>query len=236
MKNSRIAFNILAVASLALAGSVSADEATKEGYLTDSRGNVVKNSYGECWRTGFWAPTMAIAECDPNLVKKEEPKPKAAEAKPPTPAPAPIAAPVPVAPVKAAFVPIALQADALFDFNKSGLQADGKRKLDEEVISKLREFPQVEVALVTGHADRIGSDAYNMKLSQRRADAVKAYLVGQGIAANRIETAAKGESEPIVSCDNVKGAASGKNRKLVECLQPNRRVMVEVKVQKPVQR
>jgi len=89
---------------------------------------------------------------------------------------------------------------------------------------------------VTGHADRIGTDAYNQKLSQRRADAVKDYLVGQGVEDKRIETAAKGESEPVVSCDNVKGKVSGKNKNLVECLQPNRRVVVEVKVQKPAQK
>ncbi|MHB1619582.1 MAG: outer membrane beta-barrel protein [Sulfuricella sp.] len=166
-----------------------------------------------------------------------------------TPAPAPIAAapapepvvvapppppPVAVGPEKAAFVPITLQAETLFDFDKSVLRADGKKKLDEEVVDKMKEYPQVEVILVTGYADRIGTVAYNQKLSQRRADAVKAYLVGQSVEGNRIETAAKGESDPVVSCDNVKGKVNGKNRKLVECLQPNRRVMVEVKVQKPV--
>ncbi|MFN3398689.1 MAG: OmpA family protein, partial [Sulfurimicrobium sp.] len=67
-------------------------------------------------------------------------------------------------------------------------------------------------------------------------DAVKAYLTGQGVENNRIETAAKGEADPVVSCDNIKGKVSGKNRKLVECLQPNRRVVVEVRVQKPAQR
>jgi len=236
MKTSRLILNMLAMASLTSIGIASADEITKEGYLIDSRGNVVKNSYNECWRTGYWTPAMAIAECDPDLVRKEEPKPKAAEAKPPAPAPAAVAAPAPApSPATGAFVAIVLEADALFDFNESTIRPDGKRKLDEEVISKLREFPQVEMALVAGHADRIGSDAYNMELSQRRADAVKAYLVGQGIAANRIETTAKGESEPIVSCDNVTGAVSGGNRKLVECLQPNRRAVVEVKVRKPAQ-
>ena len=114
--------------------------------------------------------------------------------------------------------------------------AERKKKLDDEVVGKMKQYPQVEVVLVTGHADRIGTETYNQKLSQRRADAVKAYLVEQGIDAKRVETDAKGESEPVVSCDDVKGKVSGKNRKLVECLQPNRRVMVEVKVQKPVQR
>ncbi|MHB1292567.1 MAG: OmpA family protein [Sulfuricella sp.] len=231
MKTSRLVLNMLVMASLTSVGIASAHEVAKEGYLIDTRGNVVRNNYNECWRTGYWTPAMAIAECDPDLVKKDEPK--MAEAK--TPAAAPAAAPV-VGPEKAAFVPITLQAETLFDFDKSVIHADGKKQLDNEVVGKMKQYPQVEVVLVTGHADRIGTDAYNQKLSQRRADAVKDYLVAQGVENNRIETAAKGESEPVVSCDGVKGKVSGKNKKLVECLQPNRRVMVEVKVQKPVQR
>ncbi len=203
------------------------------GYLIDTRGNLVKNNYNECWRTCYWTPAMTIEECDPDLVKKAEPK--MAEAQ--TPAAAPAAAPVPVAcSEKAAFAPITLQAETLFDFDKSVIHADGKKQPDIEVVGKMKEYPQVEMVLVTGHTDRIGSDAYNQKLSQRLAAAVKDYLVSQGVEANRIETAAKGESEPVVSCDNVKGKVSGKNKKLVECLQPNRRKMVEVKVQKPVQK
>ena len=229
MKTSRLVLNMLAMASLISVGIASADDVTKEGYLTDTRGNVVKNNYNECWRTGYWTPAMAIAECDPDLVRKDQPK--VAEAETPAAAIAPV-----VGPEKPAFVPVTLQADTLFDFNKSVIRADGKKKLDDEVVGKMKQYPQVEVVLVTGHADRIGSDTYNQKLSQRRADAVKDYLVAQGVEGKRIETAAKGESEPVVSCDNVKGKVSGKNRKLVECLQPNRRVVVEVKVQKPVQR
>jgi len=225
MKTSRIVLNALAMASLTFAGIASADEITKEGYLVDTRGNVVKNNYNECWKTGYWTPAMAIAECDPNLVKKAEPV--MAEAK----TPAAVAGPE-----KGAFAAVSLQAETLFDFDKSVIRADGKKKLDDEIVGKMKQYPQVEVVLVTGHADRIGSDAYNQKLSQRRADAVKDYLVGQGVEDKRIETAAKGESEPVVSCDDVKGKVSGKNRKLVECLQPNRRVVVEVKMQKPLQK
>lgn len=229
MKTSRLILNMLAIASLTSVGIASAHEVAKEGYLTDTRGNVVKNNYNECWRTGYWTPAMAIAECDPDLVKKAEPK--MAEATTPAVAPVPVAGPE-----KAAFAPITLQAETLFDFDKSVIHASGKKQLDDQVVGKMKDYPQVEVILVTGHTDRIGTDAYNQKLSQRRADAVKSYLVAQGVENNRIETAAKGESEPVVSCDDVKGKVSGKNKKLVECLQPNRRVMVEVKVQKPVQR
>lgn len=224
MDTSRIVFRILATASLILSCNASADEITKEGYLLDTRGNVVKNSYNECWRTGFWTPAMAIKECDPGLVKQDEPKAAEPRTRAVTPAlaAAPVAAPSP-AQKKTVFT---LQAEALFDFDKSLLRSDGKKKLDDEVVGKMKEYSQIDVILVTGHADRIGTEAYNVGLSQRRADAVKNYLVEQGIENKRIETAAKGESEPVATCANVRGS------KLIECLQPNRRVVVEVKVQK----
>jgi OOP family OmpA-OmpF porin len=228
MKTSRIILNMLAIAAITMAGVASADEVTKEGYLTDTRGNVVKSGYGLCWRTGFWTPAMAIMECDPDLVKKEQST--VAQAETPVPAPMPVAGPG-----KPAFMAITLQAETLFDFDKSVVRDSGKKTLDEEIVSKMKQYPQVEVVLVTGHTDRIGTEAYNQKLSQRRADAVKAYLVNQGIEDKRIETDAKGESEPVVSCDEVKGKESGKNKKLVACLQPNRSVKVEVKEQKQVQ-
>lgn len=226
MNTSRITHMALAMASLTMVGIASADEITKEGYVIDTRINVVKNAYNECWHTGFWTPAMAIAECDPDLIAKAEPK--VAPAKAP-------AAPA-TGPEKAAFVPITLQAETLFDFDKSVIRPDGKKRLDDEVVRKMKDYPQVEVVLLTGYADRIGSEAYNQKLSQRRANEVKDYLVRQGIEGQRIETAAKGESEPVVSCDNVKGKASRRNTKLVDCLQPNRRVVLEVKVQKPTEK
>ncbi len=223
MKNTLTKISISLALSLAFSSAAFAHSVEKEGYLIDTRGNVVKNNYNECWRTGYWTPAMAIAECDPDLVKKEA-KP---EAKP---------APVAAGPDKPAFAKITLQAETLFDFDKSVVRADGKSKLNDEVVAKMKQYPEVEVVLVTGHADRIGKEAYNQKLSERRAAAVKDYLVSQGIDAKRIETAAKGESEPVVPCSDVKGKESGKNKKLVACLQPNRRVMVEVRVQAPVKK
>ncbi len=198
------------------------------GYLTDTSGKIWKNSYGECWKSGMWTPAMAIPECDPSLVKKPEPK-KVVEA-----APAP--APVPMGPEKPAFEKITLQAETLFDFDKSVIHPEGKQHLNAEVVTKMKQYPQVEAILVTGHADRIGTDAYNQSLSERRANAVKDYLVSQGIEAGRIQTAAKGESEPVVACSDVKGKENSKNKPLIACLQPNRRVVVEVEVQRPTQK
>lgn len=224
MKNNLTKIAVGLALSLAFSTAAFAHTVEKEGYLIDTRSNVVMNNYKECWKTGYWTPAMAIAECDPDLVKKEEPKAAPAPA-------APVAGPAP-----AAFAKITLQAETLFDFDKAVVRADGKSKLNDEVVTKMKQYPEVEVVLVTGHADRIGKEGYNQKLSERRAAAVKDYLVSQGIDAKRIETAAKGESEPVVACSDVKGKESGKNKKLVECLQPNRRVMVEVRVQKPLQK
>lgn len=224
MKTSRILTSLVFTA-ITLSSVAYAHDEGQNGYLSDSRGNAVKNSYGQCWRTGYWTPAMATSECDADLVKKAE--------APKTEAAAPVAA---IGPEKAAMEKVTLQAETLFDYDKAVVRADGKKTLDEKTVGPMKQYPQVEVVLVTGHADRIGSEKYNQDLSQRRADAVKAYLVEQGVDIKRIETDAKGESEPTVSCNEVKGKENGKNKKLVECLQPNRRVVVEVKVQKPTQK
>ncbi len=227
------ASSLLIALTLGLGAGVAAahsDGKVTPGYLQDNNKHVVKSGAGLCWRTGSWTPAMAIAECDPDLVKKEEKKP---EAKKQDTVPALPLMPPDLGPAKPAFSKINLQAETLFDFNKSDLRADGKKTLDEEVVTKMKQYPEVEVVLVTGHADRIGSDTYNQKLSERRAAAAKSYIVAQGIDAKRIETAGKGEADPLVDCKSVKGAQSRSNKKLVECLQPNRRVLVEVKVQAP---
>jgi OOP family OmpA-OmpF porin len=219
---------LLVALVLGLAGNAAlADGAERSaGYWYDNYGHIWKNNYGQCWRAGYWTPSMANEECDPDLVKKEAPKVAKQETVP--------AAPLvpPTGPDKPAFEKVTIQAEALFDFDKAVVRPDGKQVLDSEVISKMKQYPQVEVLLITGHADRIGSEKYNQNLSERRAAAVKDYLVSQGIDAGRLESAAKGESEPVVDCKDVKGRESRNNKKLVECLQPNRRVMVEIKVQK----
>jgi len=142
----------------------------------------------------------------------EEPKPA------PAPAPAPATpAPTPPAP-KPAPKPVAekvtLAADVLFDFDKSVIKPDGKNKLDD-LSQKIRAI-NLEVVIAIGHADWIGSDAYNQKLSVRRAESVKAYLVSKGVEPNRIYTEGKGEKQPVASNKTTEGRAK------------NRRVEIEV--------
>jgi OmpA-OmpF porin, OOP family len=212
--------SLLLAALLGISGSVlaQAPAVSTTGYAVDQRGLVVKSGFGLCWRTGYWTPAMAIEECDPDLVpKKEEPKVEPVAA----PAPAPAAAPAPAP--KPAAEKVTLAADALFDFNKSTLRPEGKAKLDD-VATKMGEL-KLEVIIAVGHADRIGSDDYNMKLSERRAAAVKEYLVSKGVEANRVYTEGKGKNQPVTKPDQCKGA---KSKKVVDCLQPDRRVDVEI--------
>jgi OOP family OmpA-OmpF porin len=134
-----------------------------------------KSANGLCWRDASWTPATAAAGCDGAVA----PAPKAAPA--PAPAPAPAAAPAPKAapapapaPAPAAATKVTYAADAFFDFNKSVLKPEGKAKLDD-LSGKVKAI-NLEVIIAVGHTDSVGSDAYNQKLSVKRADAVKAYL------------------------------------------------------------
>ena len=165
----------------------------------------------------FDAPSLPVAE----LKIAEAPAPSRVVAPPPPPAPAP---PPPPAPAPAPQVQkITLDSKVLFAFDKADLKPEGKAAIDSQVVGKLAQVQKLEVVLVTGHTDRLGTDAYNQKLSERRADAVRDYLVSKGVDKAKIETIGMGEKQPVVQCDQ-------KNRKaLIDCLQPNRRVDVQVK-------
>lgn len=132
------------------------------------------------------------------------------------PAPAP---PAPPPPPPAAAAPLRISADALFAFDSAELSERGRSQLDEVVDSLRGMAPQANL-VVLGYTDRIGSDSYNQALSQRRADSVRAYLVGRGVAASAIRAEGRGSSEPLVQCSD---AASGD---IVDCLAPNRRVEI----------
>ncbi len=218
MKNARIILlNTIALAALTMTAVASADQLN--GYLTSTSGNVVRGAFNTCWHSGFWNPSMTNDECNPAPVKKAEPVVEVVAAP----------APAPVLHEEAVFVPYTVQTEALFGYNKYTLRETGKQKLKDEVVDKIKESAKYHTLVVTGYADRIGSASYNQKLSQRRADAVKAFLVEQGVDGSRIETLARGEADPVVSCSNVKGKANRKNKALIACLQPNRRIVLEFK-------
>lgn len=165
---------------------------------------VWKNGTNElCWRDANWTPATATADCHGAL------KPVAAAVAPAvTPAPA---APAPApAPAPAVASKVTFSADAFFDFDKSVLKPEGKAKLDD-LASKVKGI-NLEVVIAVGHTDSVGSDAYNQKLSVRRAEAVKAYLVSKGIEKNRVYTEGKGEKQPIA--DNKTKEGRAKNRRV----------------------
>lgn len=151
-----------------------------------------------CWRDNFWTPATAAPDCD-GAIKKVAP----------LAAPAPIAA-APLAP-KVTSSKVTLLADALFDFDKSVIKPQGAAKLDD-LASKLNSVV-VEVIIVIGHTDSIGSLAYNKKLSLKRAEAVKAYLVKKGVEPSRIYTEGKAYSEPVA--DNKTAAGRALNRRAI---------------------
>lgn len=188
---------------------------------------VWKNGTNElCWRNANWTPATAAATCDGAIVPKPAPTPAAAPAPAPTPAPAPAAAPAaPAAPAatpapavapaaKPAPAKVTYAADAFFDFDKAVLKPEGKAKLDD-LASKVGGI-NLEVVIAVGHTDSTGPASYNQALSNRRAEAVKAYLVSKGIESNRIYTEGKGLTQPVADNSTREGRAK------------NRRVEVEV--------
>jgi len=176
-------------------------------------GTVWKNGTNElCWRDAFWTPATAAEGCDGAIVA-----PKAAPAPAPAPATAPVAAPSPApsaapapAPAPVAATKVTYAADAFFDFDKAVLKPEGKAKLDD-LVGKVKGI-NLEVIIAVGHTDAVGSDAYNQKLSVKRSEAVKAYLVSKGIEKNRVYTEGKGEKQPVA--DNKTGDGRAKNRRV----------------------
>lgn len=187
---------LIAAQSMSLAAFAGGPKAP-EGFVGDSTGVVVTDNYGDCVKTGF--PPAADAKCAETVA-----------AAPAAPAAAP--APVPAAAPQT----VVLSASALFDYDKSNLRPAGKQELDA-VVAKIKGGAKVSEINVTGHTDSRGSAAYNQKLSERRADSVKTYLVGQGIDAAIIHTRGMGKTAPVAS------------NKTAEGRQQNRRVEIEFK-------
>lgn len=179
------------------------------GYWVDGSGQIVKNSWGECWRTGSWTPALALPECDPGLVPKPAPMAAPAPAAVPAPAPQPEAKPVVNWQTLITRKPIVLEG-AHFAVDSRQLLPGAHAQLDQ-LVSESRDHPLINFE-VTGYTDSTGSPAYNLKLSQDRADSVKAYLVERGVAASRIGTKGYGEEKPIA--DNNTAAGRAQNRRV----------------------
>lgn len=196
------------LAGLGLSAGLSTANAQERVYVIDQRDVVAISGYDLCWRTGYWTPAAAAldpagCQCDKDLIPQSVCNPEQSA------------------------VPtnekISVAADALFDFNKATLRPAGKAKLDE-LVEKASAI-NLEVILAVGHTDRLGSVAYNQALSEKRAAAVKNYLVSKGIDPSRVYAEGKGKSQPVTG-DTCVG--NKKTKALIECLQPDRRVDIEV--------
>jgi OOP family OmpA-OmpF porin len=201
----------LAAMPLAQAQTPAAVQPPPSAYVRDAQGVIVRNSdVGDarignlCWRTGYWTPAQAAGECDPGLVPlKEAPPVEPLRRVPPIPSPEVIEE------TKRSF-----SADVFFDFDKAVIKPQGKAALDG-LVERIAGI-NLEVVIAVGHTDGIGSVSYNDKLSVRRAEAVKAYLISKGIAPNRIYTEGKGKKQPRADNRTVDGRAQ------------NRRVEIQV--------
>jgi OmpA-OmpF porin, OOP family len=187
-------------------------------YWVGSDGKYVRDSYGSCVRTIEWKKETALAECEPGMAKK--PAVVAAPAPAPAPAPAAVAKAMPKSePVVPAIQKVTLKEDALFDIGKADLRDKGKGELNALAVKFKDKNFNVEKISVTGHASSTGAAAFNQSLSERRAEAVKSYLIQQGVDANLISTQGMGSRQPIASNNTAAGRAQ------------NRRVELEIKAQ-----
>lgn len=183
-------------------------DAAHQSYLVDQRGNAVKSGYGLCWHAATDPAKPYTVDCDPApAAAYVEPKPQQLVA---------VAAPTPEPVTRR----VTLDADTLFDFDKAVLRPEGRQALDDFLV-KIKDI-NPEMIMAVGHTDRIGSDGYNQRLSERRVASVKDYLVSKGIEPNRMNTEGKGETQPVTKAGECVGANA------IACLQPDRRVEIEV--------
>jgi OOP family OmpA-OmpF porin len=182
--------SILLALALLISGIASAQQSVVDNWNSGVGTTNVRSGADStlCWRDNFWTPATAAPDCDGALKKA-------------APAPAPVAS----------SSKVTLLADALFDFDKSTLKPEGTQKLDG-LVQKLKDVT-VEVIIVVGFTDSVGSLDYNKKLSLRRAEAVKAYLTKNGIEASRVYTEGKAFAEPVG--DNKTAIGRALNRRSV---------------------
>jgi OOP family OmpA-OmpF porin len=196
-------------ATAALASSFAGVSAQTVDNWVSGTGLPWKNGTDElCWRNGTWTPATGLQGCDG--VPVPPPPPAPIPPPPPAAAPAPAPAPAPVVVPAPTSEKVTFAADAFFDFDKSVLKPEGKAKLDD-LVGKMSGL-NLEVIIAVGHTDSVGTDKYNQALSIRRAEAVKAYLVGKGVEKNRVYTEGKGEKQPVA--DNKTAEGRAKNRRV----------------------
>jgi OmpA-OmpF porin, OOP family len=200
--------------ALGLMSGAALSQTEMPGYVVNSDTQVWRNAAGDCWRTQFGPDAASRVQCEPETAAA--PPPRAAVAAPP-------ARPVEVAQAAPAPVAMSLSAATLFAFDSAVLRPEGRTELDR--LSRDIGNMNAERIMITGHTDRLGSAAYNQRLSEQRAEAVRAYLVSRGLDANRIQAQGRGHTQPVTRAADCTGPRSDR---LISCLQPDRRVDVQV--------
>ena len=216
MKQTRLAF-ACAIALGAFSSAAIAQPSLENGVVTDLSGTPAMNSAGECWHSGSSPVPQSTRGCRPEA-RAQVPAPVAQAA-----APAATAAVAPVAAAPVAWEHVAFDANVMFESGQSALRQSGRDTLDRFV----DQLPGLDTQNIfaIGYADRMGTDAANQALSEQRVDAVRAYLVAKGIAPERLQTSAKGETRPTTYANECEDANNEKN---VACMQPDRHVFIEV--------
>jgi OmpA-OmpF porin, OOP family len=188
----------------------SRSDASNAAKTVDANGTIGNTllSLGGIFRFGAPAPVVAEAAPEPAPMPMAEPEP----------APAP--EPAPVVKCEPQVETISISAEKLFAFNKATLQDTST--IDNEVIAKMKDNPIFASVKIVGYTDKLGSDAYNQKLSEKRAKMVRDYIISKGVEADRLVAVGMGKLNPKVTCEGVKG-----RKALIECLAPNRRVEIE---------
>jgi OmpA-OmpF porin, OOP family len=203
-----------------LSGTAVAQQPDEKAIVTDIRGEPVKSISGDCVHNAFGPRPLWTMGCHAYV-----PQPMAQYVAP-APAATPAATPVVYAAVAAplaVYEKVAFDANIMFDSNKTALRPAGEAQLDQ-FVDKIHGLESQSIVAV-GYADRMGDDAANQVLSRQRVDSVRTYLVSKGIAWDRVQTSAKGESRPSTYAGECKDANNAKN---VACMQADRHVYIEV--------
>lgn len=232
----RLAAAVVSLLAVTAAGAQTREikaESPNVPYVVDARQMVVVDPFGLCWRTPSWTPALAAAggpngagcQCDKILLPKEScepPRPVAAAAPPPPP---PVAPPAPAAPKTCNFTAVI----SPYPFGSAELTANEKAQIDEKVLPGLAKCASVSIILVQGHTDRIGTQAYNQRLSEKRAESVVAHLKSRGVKAE-FDAMGMGKTVPAKACPDPSPQGEIRTQaQLIDCLAPNRRTVVEVK-------
>jgi OmpA-OmpF porin, OOP family len=212
MRNSftrkQIGLAVACALALGLVSGAARAQATASGWLQDSSGNAVTTGNGNCVHAGTPATPQSTPKCDPAY------RPVAASLPIPPPDQSNSMAPSQV---------VTFDADVLFDYDKSTLRPSGRRTLDN-FSDRIRAI-NPETIVVVGHASRPGSERYNQRLSEERAESVKTYLLGTGIAPYRVKTSGRGETQPVTFAGE---CLNDMTAKAIACRQPDRRVDIEL--------